>query len=298
MKLYSARSVIPEYHGVKNLVMRWYCGSRNYPVLPYNNLIKDYYHEEAEACYSEYYADELFTEKEIEELRNYLSEFHQIELNVTEEAIPIDKNLFPLGAIPSGSMNGSMLLCNGEESNCSIPICGYYDLRSACYDEDCEVVEEEVCTDEQMKERVCNWLFQTDNQKLLLRSMRQDDNHGQIFDSSLERDQKLVIHCTIAPRNEIIHDCGHNYLRPTCYDKDCEIVEEEVRTDKDILQIFSWLKDRDKCKLLVRWLIQVENHELVFHGLSQVDNQELILRCTIEHDGIDDDFLSILSEFD
>jgi len=141
MKLYSAYSVIDKYCGIENVAMFWYCYSRKTPVLPYSTLIKDYGPEESDIYYSEQYVNELFTEKEIEELREYLSKFYKTELKYTEVTIPYENDNFPKGGVPSGSRNGSMFLCGGSDGDFSIPVCGYYDLRYASNDDDCEIRE-------------------------------------------------------------------------------------------------------------------------------------------------------------
>src|SRR5262245_35910477 len=124
MKLFHVTTTAHEYCGCRNVVFRWFRqGSSG---RPYANLIQDFVGGDpyAEGC-----IDEMFTEQEYQDLKDYLDREHGDAgvTAVTRAEIPIPNNLMPLGAIAVGG--GDDFYTLDKEPNYSLPfgVWGYFD---------------------------------------------------------------------------------------------------------------------------------------------------------------------------
>jgi hypothetical protein len=74
MRLYDVITTVKEYDGCKDVTFHWFCSDeRPQPGRPYAELIKDY---EPPNRYTEDYIDELFTEDEALQVKQYLDREH------------------------------------------------------------------------------------------------------------------------------------------------------------------------------------------------------------------------------
>jgi hypothetical protein len=106
VRLYKAWSVVDDFMGQDQVRLDWFIVGRTLPVAPYAELIRDYYEDGEDACYDQILVDELFTEPEAEELKTYLAQSHQLEVQLEEVALPLK----------SGGLSCGLLLMSGEKS--------------------------------------------------------------------------------------------------------------------------------------------------------------------------------------
>lgn len=106
VRLYKAWSVVDDFMGQDQVRLDWFVVGRTVPIAPYAELIRDYYEDGEDACYDRILVDELFTEPEAEELKTYLAQSHQLEVQVEEAALPVK----------SGGLSCGLLLMSGEKS--------------------------------------------------------------------------------------------------------------------------------------------------------------------------------------
>lgn len=60
----------------------------------------------------------------------YLTERHPDEKHSIQKVeLPVSGNLFPISAMPTGSPQGSYILCRKESCSVPVDVIGYYDLR-------------------------------------------------------------------------------------------------------------------------------------------------------------------------
>ncbi|MCB8817377.1 hypothetical protein [Desulfosporosinus shakirovi] len=132
MKLIRAWSIIKEFDGYANVPIFWYHPKREIPIFAYNELIKDYDQNDPLSLYPEGFADEFYTESEIEELKRVLNKFREFRnpiVNVIIVDIPFPNNSYPLGGIPSDSRHGSIVFSQDVTLDLGFQLCGYYDIR-------------------------------------------------------------------------------------------------------------------------------------------------------------------------
>lgn len=144
VRLFRTWSIIDNFKGKNGVVFHWRCRYREQPVASYSKLIKNYNPNCEAAQYKEEYVDELLTEKEVNDLKKYLTEYHNEELYIKEIELPVDfENKFKSQGVPIGDCKGylpfsSMLvghtnfyMLNKEKGyNLNIPIWAYYDLEN------------------------------------------------------------------------------------------------------------------------------------------------------------------------
>jgi hypothetical protein len=105
LRLYDVTSTAKEYHEYKNVPFVWFReGKRPGPPRPYGELIKDYDVNDEYRFYAEHYIDELFTEDEARQLKDFLdSEYGEdATTTITEVQLPFDKNLAGVGSLAVG----------------------------------------------------------------------------------------------------------------------------------------------------------------------------------------------------
>jgi len=130
MKLYCVSTTAPEYSGFKNVVFHWFNekpqGKRAYAV-----LIKDYDPKAYAIYYAEAFVDELFTEDEARQLKDYIDQSHEGETIIKEQPLPVDNNVMGYGAIPVGGMQDFYMLSKEAEYSLPFKVYGYFDLRAS-----------------------------------------------------------------------------------------------------------------------------------------------------------------------
>ena len=89
-KLYRLYSLIDDHHEVGNACLEWIYHLRDEPVLPYDQLIKDYHKlDRAQKEQGIARVDHMFTEQEVVALSTHLEQTHGIESFLEERTIPI-----------------------------------------------------------------------------------------------------------------------------------------------------------------------------------------------------------------
>ena len=130
MKLYRVRTTAKEYHGCRDVVFQWFRHAMPQGQRPYADLIKDYEPKESD-LYTEFLIEELFTQDEARQLKDYLDRHHggEGETVIKEFPLPVDNCTMGYGCMAVGGGDGFYKLC--KESKYSLPfkVWGYYDLR-------------------------------------------------------------------------------------------------------------------------------------------------------------------------
>jgi len=135
IKLYSADSIVFNFKGFDGVRLRWYFHERQMPVAPYNKLIGDYDDLEKEERHrAEYYIDELLTEDELSELREYLCKAHGDDIEVYEVELPLD--VFSSACVPISKMamtdqQGTFWPKVKKGYRLNLPLEAFYDLSEA-----------------------------------------------------------------------------------------------------------------------------------------------------------------------
>jgi hypothetical protein len=152
VKLFRAYSYVNNFWGRNGVPFSWYVVDREKPVVPYDQLIKDFSRlSEADKNHGQDLANELFTEVELEQFTEYLLRVDNVRVEAVEVRIPIEAaetcgggDLYPLSHIavssPRREQDGFIQL--GKDYNkdgysfmegYTLPffVEGYYDLRLA-----------------------------------------------------------------------------------------------------------------------------------------------------------------------
>lgn len=96
-RLFSAWSVVDNFHGYDRVRINWVYPDRKNPVADYEDLIDEYARiDKRMRGYFEEYVSELFTEEEIELLKPRVSALLGTELNVVEETVPVSCVFVPM----------------------------------------------------------------------------------------------------------------------------------------------------------------------------------------------------------
>ena len=101
MKLYNVDTIVKEFQDCKDVNFRWfYSNDRPQPRRPYAELVKNYTPDP----YTEGYIDELFSEDEARQLKQYLDREHGDAgtTTITEVSLPVANNIGGVGAIAVG----------------------------------------------------------------------------------------------------------------------------------------------------------------------------------------------------
>jgi hypothetical protein len=91
MKLYSVRSKVKEFSGCRDVVFNWFRSEKPAEQRPYAKLIANHNPSDDWAAYGEVYVDELFTEDEALQLKEYLDQNHREEATteIRNQRLPI-----------------------------------------------------------------------------------------------------------------------------------------------------------------------------------------------------------------
>jgi hypothetical protein len=126
VRLYKAWSVVDDFMGQDQVRLDWFVVGRTVPVAPYAELIRDYYEDGEDACYDQILVDELFTEPEAEELKIYLAQSHQLDLQMEEVALPVKSGGLSCGLLLMSGEKNFYTLADEEGYSLSLSILGHY----------------------------------------------------------------------------------------------------------------------------------------------------------------------------
>jgi hypothetical protein len=85
---------------------------------------EDRYYDEAKLC-----VDEFLTEDEVQQLRAYLLDVHDVQIEVEKVELPVPDNRPCLKAVPAGGLLDHYMMHAEQSYDLSIPIWAVYDLR-------------------------------------------------------------------------------------------------------------------------------------------------------------------------
>ncbi|MDD2585872.1 MAG: hypothetical protein PHT79_07235 [Syntrophomonadaceae bacterium] len=129
VRLFKAWSIVDNFYEKDQVLLNWFVVGRQTPIAPYEELVDNYDENEDEVWCDHLLVNEFFTEPEIEGLRDYLLEFHELEVRVEEVSLPVC----------SGGLSYSLLLINGakdfypladeKEYKLDISVLGHFDLE-------------------------------------------------------------------------------------------------------------------------------------------------------------------------
>ena len=133
-KLYWAKSVVYNFPGRGDVTLYWYVSHRHRPPVPYERVIVDYRPKAQQTkMYPEEEIDQSFTKSEIEELRDYLSRVHGLDLVVGEMALPL-RDIGPGCTTDKNDYR----LSDEKDYNLSVPISAFVEPLVESPSADCE----------------------------------------------------------------------------------------------------------------------------------------------------------------
>jgi len=136
LHLYSAEAIESDFkRKLDGVRLQFFCSTREKPPVPYEKAIKDYSHlPRDQKRKAEDRIDELFTEEEVSELRQYLNDYgDQPYIEVFEVPLPLEvtSTLRPLKEMGGLERRGIFPLEIKEECSLSVDVCVFYDLKEA-----------------------------------------------------------------------------------------------------------------------------------------------------------------------
>ncbi len=148
LKLYQPRTIVPEFPHrgqlYKDVQLTWLMDRRRYPapfeefispdaepVAPFAEAIRNYNRlEDSNKFYAEESLQELFTERELKQLQEYLLLAHDDREALAEEvSLPLASKSFPLSGIPVGGSSGWYDLHQEPEYSLPFKVYGFFDVR-------------------------------------------------------------------------------------------------------------------------------------------------------------------------
>jgi hypothetical protein len=133
VKLFSAHTIIDNYHGRDGVKFNWIYLDRQKPVAPFERIIENYKQlDERVRPYFEQYINELFTQEEVETLKKFLTEKLEANIYINEEPLP-SSGIFvpmPFKGIPAAKGRGFYYPSQNGHSNLPFSVCAYFDLKN------------------------------------------------------------------------------------------------------------------------------------------------------------------------
>jgi len=129
VRLFRAWSVLDEFLGQDQVMFNWFVAGRPVPIVPYEEMIEDFDEDQEEVWYDKMLANELLTEAEVEELREYLLNHHNVQVQVEEVLLPIQAGGLSYGLLLISGENGFYSLADEETYELSVPILGHYKVE-------------------------------------------------------------------------------------------------------------------------------------------------------------------------
>jgi hypothetical protein len=127
---YSVRTTVREHSECKDVPFVWFYSTERSQRRPYADLIKDYDPAEDDIGYAEGYVEELFTEGEAKQLKDYLDLVHGDEGTTTTEEmrLPLQNKSMGFRGFPVGG--GDDFYMVHKEADYSLPfeVMGYFNL--------------------------------------------------------------------------------------------------------------------------------------------------------------------------
>ena len=128
-RLFRAWSVVDNYNGQDQVMFNWFVVGRKIPVDSYEKLIDNYDEKDDEAWCDQLLVNEFFTEAEIEELKDYLLNYHQVEVQVKKVSLPIRSGGLSYGLQLINGANGFYTLADEDGYNLSVSVLGHFNVE-------------------------------------------------------------------------------------------------------------------------------------------------------------------------
>jgi hypothetical protein len=128
VRLFRAWSVVNNFKGQDRVKFDWFVVGRQIPVGSYEELIENYDEQDQEAWCDQLLLNELFTEVEIGELKGYLLNNHQLEVQVEEVSLPIKSGGLSHSLQLINGVNGFYSLADEEGYNIDISVLGHFEM--------------------------------------------------------------------------------------------------------------------------------------------------------------------------
>lgn len=126
MRLYRAWSVADNFMGQEKAKLDWFVVGRTEPIAPYPELIQDYDEDFEDSCFDHILVNELFTESEGKELRDYLERHHQLDMQLEEITVPVRPGGLSYGLLLISGEKSFYTLADEEGYNLSVSVLGHY----------------------------------------------------------------------------------------------------------------------------------------------------------------------------
>jgi hypothetical protein len=130
MKLYNVDTTAGEYSGCKDVNFHWFHSGKRSERRPYAQLIEGYEPTKKYVYYCEGYIDELFSEDEARQLKEYLDREHgdYDVTTVSEAELPVLDNVMGVGAMPVGGGDDFYMLSKKATYSLPFEVMGYFSL--------------------------------------------------------------------------------------------------------------------------------------------------------------------------
>jgi hypothetical protein len=138
MKLYSVVTMLRQFKGCKDVELYWFRCEKSDRQHLYADLIENYdptwlRPSEGISGYdfsnAESQVEELFSEEEAKQLKNYLDQNHDDPTTISEAKLPIQQNTMGVGAIPVGGECDFLMVYKRPGYPLPFKVMAYYDLR-------------------------------------------------------------------------------------------------------------------------------------------------------------------------
>jgi hypothetical protein len=132
MELYKATSVVNELihnrHGYNGVTIHWFA-NRKYPVIAYRKVVKDFDTlSEKDRFNIKEFIKELLTKKEAEQLRKYLGNAHNWNVEISPYPLPIEDRQLSFRAHEVGGTIGFIRLNEEKNFNLPVQVWGYFNV--------------------------------------------------------------------------------------------------------------------------------------------------------------------------
>jgi hypothetical protein len=130
-KLYHVNSLVPEFHGYKNVDLHWFVCKHERPLgLSYSELITGYDQiDPSDRAYPESAVDEMFTFKEATALLAWLKKHRRAQHSLKQAELPIKRNTMGVSCIAVGGLQDFLMVWESEDWDLPFQAEAYFDLR-------------------------------------------------------------------------------------------------------------------------------------------------------------------------
>lgn len=129
VRLFRAWSVVDNFYGKDQVIFNWFVVGRPKPIDSYEELIENYDESHDEAWCDRLVVDELFTEAEIEELRDYVFNSHKLEVRIEEVSLPVRAGELSYGLLLVNGVEGFYALAEEDGYDLSVSVLGHFDIE-------------------------------------------------------------------------------------------------------------------------------------------------------------------------